>query len=199
MSNINVDTIIQLHAKRITEWQSEEQQHSEDELFGFIENNHRNNFLLWNEEDKARRDDKGAEFVYHAKRNIDGFNQQRNNCMEQIDEWIFHHFKPKNDGCPIHSESPGMMIDRLSILSLKEYHMHQQTIREDTDHSHREACQKKLDVIIQQRLQLSQCLTELLDELTAGTRTFRIYHQFKMYNDPNLNPEIYRHQKHQAE
>jgi len=191
MSLVNISTITTLQKSRTSEWQDQEIVLQEEGLHRFVEDNHRHNFLLWNEEDKARRDDMGPEYVYHAKRNIDQHNQKRNNCMEQIDEWITHHLQPKTSDCPIHSETPGMMIDRLSILALKEYHMRKQTLRSDTDEQHITLCQQKLEVIIAQREQLAQCLSEFISEIEQGSRTFRVYHQFKMYNDPTLNPQLY--------
>ena len=110
-----------------------------------------------------------------------------------MDEWFFHQLQPAAaDTCPVHSETPGMIIDRLSILSLKSYHMAIQTTRQDVDQQHREQCTKKLEIINQQLDQLASCLEQLLEEVQAKTRTFRVYHQFKMYNDPNLNPQLYQ-------
>lgn len=164
-------------------------------LMGLIEENHAFNFQLWNTEDCARRDDLGYEYVYRAKRSIDGFNQQRNNRMEAIDLALVEHLKPASHlDCPVHSETPGMMIDRLSILSLKAYHMNLQACRENASPEHRQNCQRKSDTIIAQRQQLTQCLAELIEDVLEKRRTFRLYHQFKMYNDPNLNPELYTNQ-----
>ena len=134
----------------------------------------------------------GFEFVYQAKREIDQCNQLRNNRMEAIDEWLFKLLQPaKPTLCPVNTESPGMIIDRLSILSLKAYHMALQTERQDVNEEHRKNCTQKLETIQQQLNQLSLCLGQLFDEVIEKTRTFRVYHQFKMYNDPNLNPELY--------
>jgi hypothetical protein len=134
----------------------------------------------------------GFEFVYQAKRQIDRFNQARNNCMEAMDEWLFHTLQPAQpEHCPVNSESPGMIIDRLSILALKSYHMGLQTKREEASEEHRQQCNQKLAIIHQQLDQLSACLDQLLTEIRNKTRTFRVYHQFKMYNDPALNPELY--------
>ncbi len=188
---IDVSKLVDLQKQKTMQWHNEECAITESHVYAFVEENHMNNFLLWHDEDKARRDDMGAEYVYKAKRNIDGYNQQRNNCMEKMDEWIFHHYQPQQD-CPCHSETPGMIIDRLSILALKYYHMHEQTMRADVNAEHVEHCQRKCNVIAAQLDQLKQCLQELLDAIVAGTRTFRVYHQFKMYNDEKLNPQLYR-------
>lgn len=190
---MNSQDIINLHDKLIHRWKQEGVSNQLNELAGLIEENHAFNFQLWHAEDKARRDDMGAEFVYQAKRQIDGFNQQRNNAMEKIDQWCYQSYQPSDaPDCPIHSETPGMMIDRLSILSLKNYHMKLQTERTDADNQHRQQCREKLSVLTIQRNILGQCLDELLKEVSSGQRRFIIYQQFKMYNDPSLNPELYQ-------
>jgi hypothetical protein len=156
-----------------------------------IEENHLRNFSLWHEEDIARRDDLGFEAIYHAKRNIDRFNQERNNFAEEIDKTMVAALQPAESGCPRNSETPGMIIDRLSILALKEYHMQEETVRPDASTDHREKCVEKLARIRQQRDDLTTCLAELLDDVAARRRTFSVYFQFKMYNDPSLNPQLY--------
>lgn len=157
-----------------------------------LEENHLRNFALWHEEDIARRDDLGFEAVYRAKRAIDRFNQERNNFAEEMDKAIVAELHPPESGCPRNSETPGMMIDRLSILALKEYHMQEETVRADASAEHRAKCSDKLARIRQQRADLTTCLADLLAEVAAGRRTFSVYFQFKMYNDPALNPQLYR-------
>jgi len=154
--------------------------------------NHLRNFLLWHEEDIARRDDLGCERVYQAKRAIDRYNQERNNFIEQMDQALVVALQPATHDCPQNSETPGMIIDRLSILSLKEFHMREQAMREDADEGHRALCAAKLSRIVLQRDDLTRSLSELIDAVAAGTRTFAVYYQFKMYNDPALNPQLYR-------
>ncbi|MEN9402399.1 MAG: hypothetical protein RL091_1102 [Verrucomicrobiota bacterium] len=157
-----------------------------------IEENHLRNFSLWHEEDVARRDDLGFEAVYRAKRAIDRFNQERNNFAEEIDKALVAGLQPRTGDCPRNSETPGMIIDRLSILALKEFHMHEETVRADASAEHRAKCTEKLDRIRRQRSDLALSLTQLLDDVAAGRRTFSVYFQFKMYNDPSLNPQLYR-------
>ncbi|WP_131782067.1 DUF4254 domain-containing protein [Legionella gresilensis] len=195
--NVLVAEIVNLHRSCIIAWKSNEVTYSYKNFLALVEENHGFNYKLWHAEDKARRDDMGYEFVYCAKREIDYYNQQRNNRMEAIDEWLFNCLKPAPyaDSCPIHSETPGMIIDRLSILALKIYHMKQQTLRQDVDKEHIFQCQQKLNILIQQQNQLYLCLEQLLNELKSQTRTFRIYRQLKMYNDPNLNPQLYQQEK----
>jgi hypothetical protein len=189
---LDIQAILSLHHQSILDWKDSGLSLQHKGLHQLIEENHAFNYQLWHAEDKARRDDMGHEFVYHAKREIDFCNQQRNNRMEAIDEWLFKQLNPEKPGiCPINSESPGMIIDRLSILSLKSYHMALQTQRKDVDEEHRKKCAFKLDIIHQQLDQLALCLGQLLDEVINKTRSFRVYHQFKMYNDPKLNPQLY--------
>lgn len=184
--------ITSLHAQCIIKWKSTGIQHQFNGFYQLVEENHAFNYQLWHAEDRARREDMGFEFVYHAKREIDQCNQQRNNRMEAMDEWLFKKLEPAKAGeCPVNSESPGMIIDRLSILSLKSYHMSLQMDRQDVDEQHKESCAKKLAVIYQQLEQLTICLENLLVDIEEKKRTFRVYHQFKMYNDPTLNPELY--------
>lgn len=190
---INASSIMALHKERILHWKAKGVMHEHTDFLQLVEENHAFNYQLWHAEDRARREDMGFEFVYQAKREIDFCNQQRNNRMEAMDEWLFLQLKPEQGGsCPVHSESPGMMIDRLSILSLKAYHMALQTVREEADAVHKKNCTAKLDVIQQQLDQLGRCLDQLFDEVLIKKRTFRVYHQHKMYNDPKLNPHLYK-------
>ena len=159
-----------------------------------LEENHLRNFSLWHEEDVARRDDLGFEAVYRAKRSIDRFNQERNNFAEEMDKALVAALSPRESGVPRNSETPGMIIDRLSILALKEFHMHEETVRADASPAHREKCAEKLARIRRQRADLTASLGELLADVAAGRRTFSVYYQFKMYNDPALNPQLYRQQ-----
>lgn len=182
-----------LHDEAITRWKAEGVCLQTEGFLRAAEENHAYNFQLWEAEDCARREDMGYEYVYRAKRAIDGFNQQRNNRMELMDTLLFNALSPSEaSSCPVHSETPGMMIDRLSILSLKRYHMHLQTLREDAAPSHRENCLKKLKTLEMQHTQLWACLEALLEEVSTHRRTFRVYYQHKMYNDPNLNPQLYQ-------
>lgn len=189
---MKVSDIITLHCNAIVGWKASEVSFKASNFLALVERNHAYNYLLWHAEDKARREDKGYEFVYRAKREIDGHNQKRNDCMEAMDDYLVAELKPASyQDCPVNSETPGMMIDRLSILALKHYHMAEQTRREDVDDAHRSRCLSKLEVITEQRTQLASCLDILLREITEKTRTFRVYRQFKMYNSAELNPELY--------
>ena len=157
-----------------------------------LQQNHYFNFMLWHEEDIARRDDLGSERVHQAKRAIDHYNQQRNNFIEEMDKVLVADLQPAESGCPKNSETPGMIIDRLSILALKEFHMREEAERGDASEEHRANCAAKLARITLQRSDLTQSLTELIDAIIVRTRSFAVYYQFKMYNDPALNPQLYK-------
>lgn len=193
MSHVIHPQIIEtIHRDSIIRWKAGGVDLIQQNFAGLIEKNHAFNYQLWHAEDRARRNDMGHEFVYLAKREIDECNQQRNNIMEAMDEWLFTQLNPAlPTQCPVHSETPGMMIDRLSIMALKAYHMDVQASRKGVDESHRILCQQKYNTILEQQKQLSSCLELFITEIEAQTRTFRVYHQFKMYNDPALNPQLY--------
>lgn len=155
--------------------------------------NHRFNCLLWQEEDRARRVDVPAAAIATSKRLIDRYNQQRNDAVEAIDETLLAGLDGVEPGpeARLSSETPGAMIDRLSILSLKIHHMRLQTERGDAGQSHVQACSARLQRLIAQRHDLAACLDALLREAAAGQAYFKVYRQFKMYNDPALNPYLY--------
>ena len=155
--------------------------------------NHEFNLMLWREEDKARRRDVAASEIAANKRHIDRYNQQRNDAVEAIDEAILASLAAvtPNADAWLSSETAGAMIDRLSILSLKIHHMHAQTLREDAGSAHVQACAARLQRLQQQRGDLAGCLERLLVEARAGRAYFKVYRQYKMYNDPTLNPWLY--------
>ena len=156
---------------------------------------HAHNFELWHEEDKARDPDAEDGRIAQVKRAIDGMNQRRNNAMEAVDEFMLQTLEERgitaSSEAPLHSESVGAIVDRLSILALKVFHMREQTERHDADPSHIQTCIAKLAVLEEQQHDLAQCLAELQTSLLAGERRFKVYRQMKMYNDPNLNPVLY--------
>ncbi len=195
---IDVNQILTVHQKCTIDWHTEIKLLQENLPWKFIEENHKWNFCLWHEEDIVRIQDIEAIRIVKAKRNIDKFNQLRNDAIEKIDEWILLYLSMKNIGPQekMHSETPGMMIDRLSIMSLKRYHMVEETLRNDASEEHKNVCKQKAMTLGDQISDLSNCLSELFDLLESGRLKFKVYRQFKMYNDPNLNPELYmRNQK----
>ena len=203
MTNDSVDTrsIAALQKELTARWHETPcEVTASDSLLQLVEENHKRNFTLWHHEDDARRKDKGFEFVYHAKRAIDQNNQQRNDFIEKMDKHLFGLFGDTfTDDTPMNSETPGSIIDRLSIMALKEYHMQEEVDRSDASPEHIEKCRFKLSVIKQQIEDLRSALAELLAACQAGSRGFRVYFQFKMYNDPDLNPALYRKHSNEQE
>ena len=166
-------------------------------LWTAIAENHRHNRLLWDEEDLARRRNVSDSEIAANKRNIDRYNQKRNDAIEHVDEQLLNLLsavRPAPDA-RLSSETPGGMIDRLSILSLRIGQMKMQAERKDVDRIHIDGCLAKLTRLNEQRTDLATCLDQLLAECARGSSRFKIYRQFKMYNDPALNPAIYGESK----
>ena len=127
------------------------------------------------------------------KRRIDRSNQVRTDMVEYIDSYMLDKYKDVTP-CPdarINTETPAWAIDRLSILALKIYHMRRETLRDDVDDAHRDACRKKLATLLAQQVDLSTAIEELLEDIEAGRKYMKTYKQMKMYNDPALNPILY--------
>lgn len=156
-------------------------------LWMAIASNHHNNIMLWAEEDLARRRLVSSDQIAANKRAIDGFNQARNDAIEKIDDILSAEFVECVGVGRLNSETPGSMIDRISISSLKFFHMNLQVLRVDVDDQHRVNCATKAERIAQQRQDLMMCLLALLSECSEGKSYFKTYSQFKMYNDPSLN------------
>jgi len=152
---------------------------------------HRANFDLWHCEDQARDPLATDATLAATKRSIDRLNQLRNDLSEQIDQTLLQSLtNPSADSAPQHSETPGLMIDRLSILALKIFHTAEQLNRSTPEHQQRN--RQRLAVLNEQREDLTLCLVQLWDDVLSGRRRFKLYRQLKMYNDPTLNPVLYR-------
>jgi len=152
--------------------------------------------VQWHYEDIIRDPQIDPVAALKLKRQIDASNQDRTDMVEYIDSYFLEKYKdvtPKADAT-IKTESPAWGIDRLSILALKIYHMHEEATREDATDAHKEACQKKLDVLLEQRVDLSTAIDTLLDDISKGDKYMKVYKQMKMYNDDELNP-VLRNQK----
>jgi hypothetical protein len=196
---------LMLNAKRIAQLQAELTAHWHDSrtheagLPGALEEliaaQHGANFDLWHEEDRAR--DPGAcdAEIARVKRAIDRLNQVRNDLVERIDAELLASLLLMNARAPLHSETPGMIIDRLSILALKVHHTREEAERVEAGAEHVARNRERLAILEIQREDLVECLRELMDEVRAGQRRFKLYRQMKMYNDPELNPAIYMRRK----
>lgn len=149
--------------------------------------------VQWHLEDIIRDPHIDPVDALNLKRRIDRSNQVRCDMVEYIDSYLLDKYKdivPAADA-RINTETPAWAIDRLSILALKIYHMRAEVERDDVDEEHRTACQKKLDVLIQQQQDLSIAIEELIEDIEAGRKYMKVYRQMKMYNDPSLNPILY--------
>ena len=152
--------------------------------------------VQWAYEDIIRDPNIDPVAALTLKRKIDASNQDRTDTVEFLDSYFLEKYKdvkPKSNA-KINSESPAWVIDRLSILALKIYHMHLETVREDASDTHKAACQKKLDVLLEQRVDLSTAIDDLLNDIANGDKYMKVYKQMKMYNDDELNP-VLREQK----
>jgi hypothetical protein len=163
---------------------------SADGLMGLAMAQHRANFELWHEEDKARAPEAPDAEIARVKRAIDVLNQRRNDLVEKMDLWLIDKLE-QNDVSPLHSETPGLMVDRLSILALKIYHTREEAHRVSATEEHRVRNVKRLALLEEQQNDLAECLDVLWAEVLQGTRRFKLYRQMKMYNDPELNPAVY--------
>jgi Protein of unknown function (DUF4254) len=174
------------------------------DVWHWVDTNHHHNSSLWDEEDLARRTRVADAEIAANKRAIDGHNQARNDATERIDELLLVALglvdaaSARGDaplskvppGARLNSETAGSMVDRLSILALKVHAMRAQTRRHDVDDAHRAASAVKLDRLLEQRRDLGGCLDALLADALAGRAYFKVYRQFKMYNDPRFNPVL---------
>lgn len=152
--------------------------------------------VQWAYEDIIRDPNIDPIDALELKRKIDASNQDRTDTVEYIDSYFLDKFKDVEvkPYATVNSESPAWAIDRLSILALKIYHMHLETVREDATDAHRAACDKKLQVLLEQREDLSKAIDRLLEDISKGDKYMKVYKQMKMYNDDELNP-VLRDQK----
>ena len=128
------------------------------------------------------------------KRKIDKSNQHRTDVVEQLDDYYISIFKDvvTNSAAKLNTESPGWVVDRISILCLKIYHMQEQVDRTDADNEHKQQCLNKLNVLLEQKEDISKSFNDLLDEIQKGEKQIKVYRQMKMYNDDTLNPVLYK-------
>lgn len=180
-----------------------------NDVAGWVAVNHFHNRSLWAQEDLARRTQAPDAEIVANKRAIDRHNQARNDAIERIDEFLLSALglvdpatigtalpvSTVAPGARLNSETAGSMLDRISILGLKIAAMREQTQRTDVDDAHRQACGERLQRLIQQRADLGNCYDELLADSRAGRAYFKVYRQFKMYNDPRLNPALVAERK----
>src|SRR6185437_5623813 len=192
LSMVNAAHIVSLQEEATRRWhEPAEMPAAANELDALVVEQHRANFDLWHEEDQARDPEASPEKIAGIKRAIDRLNQRRNDLMERIDRMLLAGAGEQRAEAPLHSETPGMMIDRLSILELKRFHTEEEIARAAGE-EHVERNQERLAVLEEQREDLRDALDALWAEIMSGKRRFKLYRQMKMYNDPALNPVLYR-------
>ena len=150
--------------------------------------------VQWHYEDIIRDPHIDPVEALTLKRRIDHSNQDRTDLVEQIDSYFrqaYSEVKPLPEA-RLNTESPAWAVDRLSILALKIYHMKEQVERTDATEEHRQRCQAKLDVLLEQQVDLSTAIDQLLEDIEAGRIYMKVYRQMKMYNDPSTNPILYK-------
>jgi hypothetical protein len=153
--------------------------------------------VQWHLEDIIRLPDIDAIEGIRIKRRIDKSNQDRTDLVEKIDDYFLSAFQGIKSlpGARINSETPAWLLDRMSILMLKIYHMKEQTARTDASIEHIAKCRSKLNVLMEQRGDMGQAFDELIEDIGTGARRFKVYRQMKMYNDESLNPVLYSQKK----
>ena len=149
--------------------------------------------VQWHLEDIIRNPSIDPAKALQIKRRIDASNQDRTDLVEKIDDFFLERYENiiPNKEAKINTESPAWAVDRLSILALKLYHMEEQIRRNDVEEDHVGKVRQKLTVLREQRKDLTQAISELLEDIQAGRRIMKVYRQMKMYNDPSLNPVLY--------
>ena len=150
--------------------------------------------VQWHYEDIIRDPDIDPNEGMSLKRLIDSSNQNRTEMVEYIDSYflkLYSNVSPKPDA-KVNTESPAWALDRLSILILKIYHMKEESLRKDVSEQHRNICNEKLQVLLEQQKDLSESIDQLLEDLSKGEKKMKVYKQMKMYNDETLNPVLYK-------
>jgi|TARA_B110000908_G_C10194350_1_gene422134 hypothetical protein len=148
--------------------------------------------VQWHYEDIIRDPKIDPVAALILKRKIDASNQDRTDMVEYVDSYLLSKYTSVvvKENATTNTESPAWGVDRLSILALKVYHMHEEAIRENASQSHRDACREKLEILMDQRVDLSAAINTLLDDIANGDKYMKVYKQMKMYNDDELNPVL---------
>jgi hypothetical protein len=202
MMKLDANKAVSIFQTSVLDWHKKETPHEnpypENSLEHTLYQKNHIDTIQWHIEDEIRRPDIALEDVVALKRKIDKLNQDRTDMVEKLDDFVIDLFKnihPKPTA-RLNSESPAWLLDRMSILELKIYHMDEQVKRTDPGASqeHIVKCQTKLNILLEQRQDLKVCLDELLLDYKNGDKKVKVYRQMKMYNDQNLNPSLYKSQ-----
>ncbi len=194
-----VRQIAELQTEAVRRWHQQELDNPYTGLLAVVCRQHQYNYLLWHEEDIARSPHVSDAKIAGVKRAIDGYNQQRNDWIERIDETLLQMLTVggilPNAEAVLNTETPGSAMDRISIMALRIYHFEEQLERNDVDAEHVTMVREKLRRCCQQREDLTESLGDLLHDIFTGRKLLKVYRQMKMYNDPALNPYLYQAQK----
>jgi hypothetical protein len=194
---LSAEGIVSLHDRQTRAWHLAREADAPLNIGNWlelVELQHRANFDLWHIEDEARAPGASDAELAGVKRRVDQTNQRRNDLAEQLDRMLLAWLEPQGlplEQAPLNSESPGLIVDRLSILALKIYHTREEAERIDAPKGHAERNFARLAILEEQRADLAGCLDTLWQQTLDGSRRFKLYRQLKMYNDPSLNPAIY--------
>lgn len=203
MMKLDANKAVSIFQTSVSDWHKEQSPHAnpypENSIESILYQKNHIDTIQWHIEDEIRRPDIALEEVVALKRRIDKLNQDRTDMVEKLDDFVidlFKEIKPKANA-RLNSESPAWLLDRMSILELKIFHMEEQVGRTDeaATKEHIAKCQAKLDILLDQRADLKVCLDELLLDYANGDKRVKVYRQMKMYNDQNLNPSLYKTQK----
>ena len=192
----SVSELTQLQIDTVNLWHQQPIENTFDGIKQLVCKQHEFNYRLWHEEDTARSPSATDEKIAEVKRAIDKLNQARNDMIEKVDdaltEVLCERGVTSDDNAPVNTETPGSAIDRLSIMALRLYHYREQLERSDADAEHQQKVADRIALCERQHSDLSKSLQELLDDIFAGKKQHKTYRQMKMYNDPSLNPAIYK-------
>ena len=192
---IDVRAIRDLHERTVAGWHNHEIDNPYEGFLRVVCLEHQQNFRLWHQEDIARSPEVTNADLATVKRAIDRLNQQRNDLIERLDDCLIEELQAEGvepwQGAGLNTETPGSAIDRLSILALRLYHMEEQACRSDATDAHVAKAKARLEILHEQHRDLLGSLGELLHDLFAGRKRLVVYRQFKMYNDPTMNPYLY--------
>lgn len=196
---ISLAAVTELHRDCVARWHEQPIANPYDGFLAIICEQLGYNFRLWHEEDKARSPTASDTEIAQVKRAIDRLNQQRNDGIEKLDDFVTEELSRRGitapEGAPQNTETLGSAIDRLAILALRIFHLFEQRDRADAAPEHRESVSRKLAIALAQHNDLSRAAQQLADDLFAGRKRHKTYRQLKMYNDPALNPYLYQARK----
>jgi hypothetical protein len=192
---IDVKTVAGLHRTTVQQWHSQQIDNPYHGFLHLICDQHQTNYLLWHQEEIARNPQAGDAKIAEAKRTIDRLSQKRSALLEKVDDCLVSQLEAwgarPRPGARLNTETPGSVIDRLSILALRIYHAEEQTRRGDLDEGQAEEIAHRLTILQEQHKDLSASLVELLDDIVAGRKRLKVYRQFKTCNDPAMSPAVY--------